>query len=69
MNLIHWLKDNAIQLLTALILVTFGYANFTKDVEANASDLVKLEKRVDKYEEKLDKAIMLLERIDERTSK
>lgn len=63
----NWLKINAIQLLTALVLVTFGYANFTKDTQANAEDISKLEGRVDRYEDKIDKALKLLERIDERT--
>lgn len=68
-----WFFDNIIQLLTAIILVTFGYANFIKNVEANAENISKLEKRVDDYEsktdDKLDKAIKLLERIDERTKR
>lgn len=67
--MIAWLKTNLIQILTAVILVTFGYANFTRDTEANAENLQKLEKRVDKYEEKIDKALQMLERIDERTKK
>lgn len=67
--MITWLKTNLIQILTAVILVTFGYANFTRDTEANAENLQKLEKRVDKYEEKIDKALQMLERIDERTKK
>lgn len=67
--MLAWLKTNLIQLITAIILVTFGYANFTKDTEANASDINKLEKRVDNYEQKIDKALQMLERIDERTKK
>ena len=69
----QWFFDNIIQILTALIVVTFGYANFTKDIEANAEQIQQVEEKLDDYEqktdEKLDKAIKLLERIDERTKK
>ena len=64
--MINWLKQNLLQLLTALVLITFGYANFTGKTE---NKVQALEQRVDKYEEKIDKAIRLLERIDERTKK
>lgn len=68
-----WFFDNIIQLLTAIILVTFGYARFTKDIEANAQDITRLESSSKEYQhktdEKLDKAIKLLERIDERTKR
>lgn len=47
----NWLKSNLIQLLTALILVTFGYANFTKDTEANAKDIVELKQNKEKMQE------------------
>ncbi len=69
----NWLKQNLIQLITILVVVTFGYANFTADIKANATAIKTndeaINKRVDKYEEKIDKAIKLLERIDERTKK
>lgn len=64
-----WLKENIIQMIIILITVTFGYANFTSKIESTAQAQIDLVKRVDKYEEKLDVAIKLLERIDERTSK
>ena len=64
-----WLKDNIIQILLILGTVTFGYANFTRDIQANAENIIKTNTRVDKYEEKIDQAIKLLERIDERTKK
>lgn len=62
----NWVKQNSIQLITAMVLITFGYANFTGKTE---NKVQALEQRVDKYEEKIDKAIKLLERIDERTKK
>lgn len=45
-----WLKNNAIQLLTALVLVTFGYANFTKDTQANADDIKELKANKDQIQ-------------------
>lgn len=62
----NWIKQNLIQLITAVVLITFGYANFTAKTD---NKVQALEQRVDKYEEKIDKAIKLLERIDERTKK
>jgi hypothetical protein len=64
-----WLKSNLIQILIILGGITFGYANFTKNIEVNATDIKRVENRVDKYEEKIDKGLLLLERIDERTKK
>jgi hypothetical protein len=64
-----WLKENIIHVLLIFGSVTFGYANFTSDIKANAQAIIEVDKRVDKYEEKIDKAIQLLERIDERTKK
>lgn len=64
--MLKWLKDNLIQLFTAVVLITFGYANFTGKTE---NQVQALEQRVDKYEGKIDEAIKLLERIDERTKK
>ena len=64
--MVSWFKSNIIQLVTALVLVTFGYANFTGKTE---NKVQALEQRVDKYEEKIDQAIKLLERIDERTKR
>jgi peptidoglycan hydrolase CwlO-like protein len=40
--MINFIKSNLIQLLTALVLITFGYANFTKDTQANADDIKEL---------------------------
>ena len=65
----NWLKENFIQILLILGSITFGYANFTRNIEVNATDIKRVEARVDKYEEKLDQAIILLQRIDERTGK
>ncbi len=75
-----WLKDNGLQLLVIFASVIFGYANFTFDIEKNANATINLKNRVDfiesnvdqrmkSYEEKQDKIIRLLERIDERTKK
>lgn len=64
-----WLKDNVVQILLILVTVTFGYANFTRDIQANADDIQEVKSNVDKYNQKLDTAIKLLERIDERTKR
>ncbi len=64
-----WLKENVIQIISILVVVTFGYANFTADIKANAEAIQRLDNRVDKYDEKIDKALKLLERIDERTKR
>lgn len=64
----HWIMQNILQLISALLVITFGYANFTKDIQANAQGVSENKKNIEKLEEKLDKAILLLERIDERTS-
>lgn len=59
-----WLINNGLTILFTVVSVTFGYANFTANTE---NKVQALEQRVDKYEEKIDQAIKLLERIDERT--
>lgn len=64
-----WFKDNLIQILLIVFGITFGYANFTKEIEVNARDIKSLDLRTNSIEEKLDKALILLERIDERTQK
>lgn len=72
-NMKNWLANNIIQLLLILASVTFGYANFTADIKANADDIKRVEDHQKDYEkksdEKMDKAIKLLERIDERTKR
>lgn len=68
-----WLKNNIIQILIILVTVTFGYANFTAKIENTSQAQVELKNQVHEYQketnEKLDKAVKLLERIDERTKK
>lgn len=68
-----WLKSNIIQLLLILVTVTFGYANFTAKIENTSQAQVELKDQVKEYQketnEKLDRAVKLLERIDERTKK
>jgi apolipoprotein N-acyltransferase len=64
--MLNWIKQNLIQIMIAMVLVTFGYAHFIGKTE---NQVQALELRVDKYEEKIDQAIKLLERIDERTKK
>lgn len=68
-----WLKSNIIQILIILVTVTFGYANFTAKIENTSQAQVELKNQVHEYQketnEKLDKAVKLLERIDERTKK
>lgn len=38
----NWLKQNLIQILVILAGVTFGYANFTRNIEVNASAIKEL---------------------------
>jgi hypothetical protein len=64
-----WIKNNIIQILTIIVVVTFGYANFTADIKANANSIDEQKVRVDRLEEKIDKGLKLLERIDERTKR
>jgi len=64
-----WIEANLLQIIIIIVSITFGYAHFTADIKANASDIEKLEVRQLLYEQKLDKAILLLERIDERSKK
>lgn len=64
-----WLQDNIIQILIILASITFGYAHFTAQVTSTAEAQMKLEQRVDRYEEKIDQGLKMLERIDERTKK
>ena len=64
-----WLQDNIIQMLVILASITFGYAHFTAIVSSTADAQIKLEERVDRYEEKIDQGLKMLERIDERTKK
>lgn len=68
-----WLKSNIIQLIIIIVTVTFGYANFTAKIENTSQAQVELKDQVKEYQketnEKLDKAVKLLERIDERTKK
>ncbi len=74
--MIAWFKYNIIQIILILVTVTFGYANFTRDIKANADSISSVELRVLRFEEKLDrlnektdKGLNMLERIDERTKK
>lgn len=69
----NWLKNNIVQIIVILITVTFGYANFTAKLETTAQAQIELKDQVQEYQketnEKLDKAVKLLERIDERTKR
>lgn len=71
--MLSWLKNNVIQIVIIVITVTFGYANFTAKIETTAKAQDELKSDVKEYQketnEKLDKAVKLLERIDERTKK
>lgn len=69
----RWLINNGLVVLGTIISVTFGYANFTSNttnrVEALETKVQERKEDQEKTNEKLDKAIMLLERIDERTKR
>lgn len=64
-----WLQDNILQILIILASITFGYAHFTARISSTAEAQIKLEERVDRYEDKIDQGLKMLERIDERTKK
>jgi hypothetical protein len=49
--MLSWIKQNIVQLLTALVLITFGYANFTKDTQANAEDIKQLKINKEKMQD------------------
>lgn len=60
------------QIITALVGVIFGYANFTGEIKANAENIKRVESDYKEYksktDEKLDHLIRVTERIDERTN-
>lgn len=59
------------QIITALVGVIFGYANFTGEIKANAENILRIEADFKDYKDKtdlkLDHLIRVTERIDERT--
>jgi uncharacterized membrane protein len=67
--MLTWLKSNLIQLVTALVLVTFGYANFTKDTQANAEDIKQLKINKDKMQEDITEIKGDIKTLLERTKK
>lgn len=67
--MLNWIKQNLIQLLTALVLVTFGYANFTKDTQANAEDIKQLKANKDKFQEDITEIKGDIKTLLERTKK
>jgi hypothetical protein len=67
--MISWIKQNLIQLLTALVLITFGYANFTKDTQANAEDIKQLKINKDKMQEDITEIKGDIKTLLERTKK
>ena len=67
--MINWIKQNLIQLVTALVLVTFGYANFTKDTQANAEDIKQLKINRDKMQEDITEIKGDIKTLLERTKK
>jgi len=64
-----WVKANIIQIITILVLVTFGYANFTKDIEANAEDIKQLQESKSKIEQDLTEIKGDIKTLLERTKK
>ncbi len=67
--MINWIKQNLIQLLTALVLVTFGYANFTKDTQANAEDIKQLKANKEKMQDDITEIKGDIKTLLERTKK
>lgn len=67
--MVNWLKQNLIQLVTALVLITFGYANFTKDTQANANDIKELKNNKDKMMEDIAEIKGDIKTLLERTKK
>jgi uncharacterized membrane protein len=67
--MLTWVKQNLIQLVTALVLVTFGYANFTKDTQANAEDIKQLKINKDKMQEDITEIKGDIKTLLERTKK
>jgi hypothetical protein len=67
--MLSWIKQNLIQLLTALVLITFGYANFTKDTQANAEDIKQLKINKDKMQEDITEIKGDIKTLLERTKK
>jgi hypothetical protein len=67
--MLSWIKQNLIQLLTALVLITFGYANFTKDTQANAEDIKQLKINKEKMQEDITEIKGDIKTLLERTKK
>lgn len=72
----NWLKDNALKILAILFAITFGYANFTRDIKANADGIklneeriIEINKKLDNINEKVERGVNMIERIDERTKR
>lgn len=64
-----WIKQNIIQIITILVIVTFGYANFTKDIEANAEDIKSLQESKGQIEKDLTEIKGDIKTLLERTKK
>lgn len=64
-----WIKQNIIQIVTILVIVTFGYANFTKDIEANAEDIKSLQESKGQIEKDLTEIKGDIKTLLERTKK
>jgi hypothetical protein len=67
--MLTWIKQNLIQLVTALVLVTFGYANFTKDTQANAEDIKQLKINKEKMQDDITEIKGDIKTLLERTKK
>lgn len=67
--MIDWVKSNIIQIITILVIVTFGYANFTKDIEANAEDIKSLQESKGQIEKDLTEIKGDIKTLLERTKK
>lgn len=64
-----WIKQNIIQIVSILVIVTFGYANFTKDIEANAEDIKSLQESKGQIEKDLTEIKGDIKTLLERTKK
>lgn len=67
--MIQWVKSNIIQIISILVIVTFGYANFTKDIEANAEDIKDLKESKSSIEKDLTEIKGDIKTLLERTKK
>jgi len=67
--MISWVKANIIQIISILVIVTFGYANFTKEIEANADDIKDLKDSKGQIEKDLTEIKGDIKTLLERTKK